>query len=94
MTLTRSAPGVQQRVSGTMRACTDAAESAELTGRVGEEFDAIVVDDRGDKGTLVALAEPAILAPCTGHAEPGTSIRVRLTTADVATRTVAFAVAT
>lgn len=83
-----------QRASAVTRACTDAAESAELTGRVGEEFHAIVVDDRGDKGTLVALAEPAILAPCTGHAEPGTSIRVRLTTADVATRTVAFAVAT
>lgn len=79
-----------QRASAVTRACTDAAEAAELSDRVGEEFEAVVVADRGDKGVLVALADPAILAPCTGHAEPGTSIRVRLTTADVAARKVAF----
>ncbi|MDO5710610.1 MAG: RNB domain-containing ribonuclease [Micrococcales bacterium] len=81
-----------QRAAAVARACRDAAEAAELSGRIGQEFDAVVVDDRGSKGSLVALTDPAILAPCTDRAEPGTTVRVRLTAADLLERTVRFEV--
>ena len=38
------------------------AEAVLLAGRVGETFDAIVVDD-GERGTVVQIAEPAVLSP-------------------------------
>ena len=75
------------------RACTDTVEAAALQHRVGDEFEAAVVDVNGDAECLVQVTEPAILGKCDGKAEPGTMVRVRLTTADVAGHQVRFEVA-
>lgn len=77
------------RANAVDRACTDAVEAAELAGRVGEEFDAVVVDDRKD-GCVVQIVEPAVLGPCDAALEPGVRVRVRLAEADVRRRAVRF----
>jgi exoribonuclease R len=71
------------------RAVLDYVEAAVLARRVGETFDAVVtsVDERG---ATVQLAEPAVRARLGGAAPLGERVRVRLTKADPATRTVAF----
>jgi exoribonuclease R len=84
------------RLSGALdRAVIDLVEAATLHGRVGEEFDAVVVDDgdgrgRGESHALVQLTEPAVLGRCSGDLEAGTSVRVRLVEADVERRVVRF----
>ncbi len=89
-------PEVMQRtdqVAGAVdRACTDTVEAAALQHRVGEEFQASVVDVRDDGESLVQVTEPAILAEADGKAEPGSMVRIRLTTADVARHRVRFEV--
>ncbi len=87
-----------RRASAIERACTDAVEAAELHDRVGQEFEAVVVDERGEKGYVVALIDPAIVAPCRrpeGSAAPsaGDTVRVRLVEADIEARTVSFEIA-
>ncbi|WP_168581649.1 RNB domain-containing ribonuclease [Gephyromycinifex aptenodytis] len=81
-----------QRASAVDRACTDAVEAAELAGRVGQEFPAVVVDDRGAKGLLVQVLDPAVVAPCEPGAELGSRVRVRLEEADIQARSVRFSV--
>lgn len=76
------------------RACTDAVEAASLRHRVGETFDASVVDLREGGRSLVQVTDPAILAPCRGDAALGAEIRVKLVEADVVGRRVLFEVAT
>ncbi|NLG22527.1 MAG: RNB domain-containing ribonuclease [Actinomycetales bacterium] len=71
------------------RACTDATEAAVLAHRVGEQFDAVVVDD-AKKGWQVQLTEPAVNAIAEGEAELGSEVRVELVEADIATQTVRF----
>jgi len=70
------------------------AEAVVLAGRIGEVFDAGVldVDDHPKKGPggSIALDDPAVLARCRGDLPLGERIRARLTTADPATRTVEF----
>jgi hypothetical protein len=57
-----------------------------LAGREGERFDAVVIDDG-----LVQLREPAVRGPLAdGGPPPGREVAVRLETADVAARKVAF----
>lgn len=76
------------RVAGTVeRACTDAVEVAVLRSRVGEVFDAVVVEvlQNGDGGQ-VQLLDPPVLARAHGELELGASVRVRLEAADVVTR--------
>ncbi|GAB3692410.1 RNB domain-containing ribonuclease [Angustibacter aerolatus] len=76
------------RVASTVgRACTDAVEAAVLSGRVGETFDAVVVDRR-DHGGVVQLLDPAVVAKVDGDVELGSRLRVRLTDVDVEARTV------
>ncbi|HET7475797.1 MAG TPA: RNB domain-containing ribonuclease [Dermatophilaceae bacterium] len=86
-------PEVMQRsdakAAAVERACTDAVEAAVLQHRLGEVFEATVVDVRRDD-LLVQVAEPAVLAVARGHAEAGERVRARLATADVAARTVRF----
>jgi exoribonuclease R len=64
------------------RACTDVVEAAVLAHEVGDEFDAVVVD-LNHAGGKVQVAEPAVLARCTGPVRLGERVRVRLETADV-----------
>jgi exoribonuclease R len=76
------------------RAVVDATEAWLLQDRVGETFDVMVLDAERHSATI-ALADPAVRARCVGDDLPaGATIRARLVTADVATRTVQFAVGT
>ncbi|GAA4683010.1 RNB domain-containing ribonuclease [Pseudonocardia yuanmonensis] len=69
------------------RACTDRTEAALLAGRVGEEFEVVVL--RREPGE-VFLADPPVLARCEGVGEPGATVRARLVEADPATGRVRF----
>ncbi|MER6051043.1 RNB domain-containing ribonuclease [Streptomyces sp. NPDC001793] len=78
-----------QRANRIERACVDLVEAALLRDRVGETFEAVVVDRNHDDPTrgTVHLREPAVIAPVrtvpTGPPLPlGGYLRVRLTTAD------------
>lgn len=75
----------------------DLVEAAALADRVGDTFDGVVVEVEekdGAKGT-VTIADPAIEASVTGSVPLplGEDVKVRLTRADVATRTVEFSLA-
>ena len=84
------------RLSGAAaRAAIDLAEAVLLHGRVGESFDAGVVDrddGRGKRppGGTVALDDPAVRARCLGDLPLGERVRARLTVADPAARRVEF----
>lgn len=81
------ADGVAARVD---RACLDLVESVLLHERVGEAFDAVVVDTNGD-GASITIADPAIRARLPRNAaEPGDRVRVRLIEADPNARVVRF----
>jgi membrane protein implicated in regulation of membrane protease activity len=75
-----------RRANALERGAVDIVEAAQLTGRVGETFDAVAIDDG-----VVQLAEPAVRAKCDGELTPGRAVRVRLVEADVVQRTVRFA---
>ena len=68
------------------RTCVDRTEAALLAGRVGEQFDVVVL-----RTSEVYLHEPPVLAHCTGAPHPGRTARVRLVEADPKTGTIAFA---
>lgn len=71
------------------RACTDVVEAAVLGHRVGEEFDAVVVD-LNSAGGKVQVIDPAVVAPCSGVLTLGERLRVRLESADLDTGAVLF----
>jgi exoribonuclease R len=82
------------RLAGAVeRACANAVEAAVLADRVGEVFEAVVVDNRNSAGVLIQLHEPAVVALADGRAELGSSVRARLVTADIVSSTVRFEVA-
>ncbi|WP_109473576.1 RNB domain-containing ribonuclease [Ornithinimicrobium cavernae] len=72
------------------RACTDATEAAVLAHLVGEQFDAVVVDEAGKGGFQIQLTEPAVNAVAEGSAQLGDAVRVELVEAEIATQTVRF----
>lgn len=72
------------------RLSIDAVEIAVLRDRIGDEFDAVVVESRKQGGTI-QLIDPPTEAKCDTDAEPGERIRVRLTEADLAERLLRFA---
>lgn len=83
-----------RRANSVERACLDAVEAAVLTDRVGETFEAVVVDrDERRGGGAVQLLDPAVLAPLEGPAELGARVTVRLVEADVGRRAVRFTLA-
>ena len=80
-----------RRANALERAGVDLAEALVLAPRVGEVFEAVVVE-RTDGGGVVQLADPAVRARCTGRELPlGERVSVRLVTADPVRREVAFA---
>ncbi|MCD4535461.1 RNB domain-containing ribonuclease [Nocardioides sp. cx-169] len=90
--LPRTMQQSSQRARGYERAVLDLVEAGLLAARVGEEFDGVVVsveEKRPDRG-VVMLAELGVEAPVVGDGDLplGTDVRVRLETADVATRSV------
>jgi exoribonuclease R len=65
-------------------------EAAVLERRVGETFEAVVVEvDEPDGGT-VQLVEPAVTASCEGKLPLGERVEVRLESADIAKRQARF----
>ncbi|WP_328799008.1 hypothetical protein [Puerhibacterium puerhi] len=76
------------------RACVDVVEAALLGGRVGQRFDAVVVDvderDGVDRGQVV-LRDPAVQARVDGASLPlGERVKVTLAEASVRDRAVRF----
>jgi len=66
-------------------------EAAVLKPRVGETFEAVVVEvDEHDGGGTVQLTEPAVTAHCQGELPLGERVNVRLVLADAAKRQVRF----
>ncbi len=67
-------------------------EAAVLSGRVGERFEATVLELRGDKA-VVQLVDPAVTASCAAPAgaRPGERMTVLLEGADIASGAVHFA---
>ncbi|MFJ1592653.1 RNB domain-containing ribonuclease [Kitasatospora albolonga] len=85
-----------RRANTVERACVDLVEAALLEGRVGELFDAYVVDvgDRNPATGTVHLRDPAVVGRIEGGTAPlplGERLRVRLTRAGPAARSVLFA---
>ena len=80
----------EQRAHRVDRAVIDLAEAVLLAGREGDVFDAVVVDE-DQRGAVIQLVEPAVLARVTARrVDPGDEVRVRLVRADPGTRTVEF----
>jgi exoribonuclease R len=72
-------------------AALDRVEAAVLSGRVGEEFDAVVLAQNHTR-TRIQLAEPAVEASVDGIVgAPGDTLRVRLTSAVIASGVLSFA---
>ncbi|WP_203135787.1 RNB domain-containing ribonuclease [Microbacterium sp. JZ31] len=70
----------------------DRVEAAVLHARIGDEFDAVVVSQsRG--GSRIQLAQPFVTASTSDAHDPGSAIRVRVTSADIADGRVTFAAA-
>lgn len=72
------------------RAAVDLVEAVLLEHRVGETFEAAVLDVDGNRAT-VALDEPPVRARCDGELTLGARTRVQLMEATPETRTVRFA---
>jgi VacB/RNase II family 3'-5' exoribonuclease len=80
-----------QRAHTVDRAVVDMTEAWLLQDRIGQEFQAIVIDANDHAGTVV-IDDPPVRARCDGTALPvGEQITVVLAQADVQTRTVRFA---
>jgi exoribonuclease R len=89
-TLPEEMAAADRRAHEVDRSVIDLAEAVVLAPRVGEQFDAVVVE-RNTKAGVVQLADPAVLARCEGTDLPlGQWLRVRLVTADPETRKVTF----
>jgi exoribonuclease R len=74
------------------RACIDRTEAALLASRVGAEFEAVVLRGSGleDEPGEVFIADPPVLARCTGVPRAGEVVRVELVEADPAIGRIAF----
>lgn len=86
--LLRSADSLSAKAE---RASVDLAESVLLAGRVGEDFDAVVLHAANEnRPAEIYIEELAVIARCDGAPEQGRVVRVRLATADPEPRTVLF----
>ena len=80
----------EQRANRAEREALDLAEAVVMTGREGEIFDAVVVDE-SDRGIDIQIGDPAVLARIvTRNVDPGDDVRVRLVSTDIERRTVVF----
>ncbi|MGN5240662.1 MULTISPECIES: RNB domain-containing ribonuclease [unclassified Rhodococcus (in: high G+C Gram-positive bacteria)] len=74
------------------RACIDLTEAVVLSPRVGEHFEATVLEGATDRRDAeVFVASETVIAPCEGRPREGERITVRLIRADTAARKVKFA---
>ena len=80
----------EQRANSVERAVIDVAEAVLLSGRVGDVFDAVVVDE-DQRGVVIQLVEPAVMARVSANGvEPGDAVRVKLVAVDAVARTIEF----
>jgi exoribonuclease R len=80
----------ESRAGQVEAAVLDLAEAVLLDRRVGDQFDAVVVDE-DSRGPLIQLTDPAVLARVEAHrVDPGDTVRVRLASVDVDARRVRF----
>jgi len=80
----------EHRAHALERAIVDQAEAAVLQTRVGERFDAVVVESGSTHG-VVQLRDPAVRAPCDAPDLPlGRDLQVRLVDVDLPRRAVRF----
>lgn len=79
-----------QRASGLERASVDLVEIAVLTGREGDDFEAVVIEQR-EKDARLQLVDPPTVVTCESAANPGERVAIRLVKADLQTRTLEFA---
>jgi exoribonuclease R len=80
----------EQRANRVEREALELAEAVALSGREGQVFDAVVVDE-SDRGVDIQIVEPAVLARISArHVDPGDLIRVRLVNADTIAGEVSF----
>jgi exoribonuclease R len=89
-----------RRASAAERGAIDLAEAVLLEDRIGEEFDAAVLDVSPARtnpnpagrppSVTIAIDEPPVRARCEGNAALGQRVRVRLVQADPANRKVLF----
>jgi exoribonuclease R len=80
----------EQRANRAEREALELAEAVVLSGREGELFDAVVVDE-GEWGAEVQISEPAVLTRIETHrVDPGDDVRVRLVATDIDDRRVVF----
>ncbi|MFD5830026.1 RNB domain-containing ribonuclease [Lentzea sp. NPDC060358] len=86
-----SAMGASDSVASKVdRASLDLVEARVLAGRVGEEFEAVVLR-AGEDEAEVFVSSPPVLAKCAGERLPeGERVRVRLVEADAGERRVRF----
>lgn len=87
-TLPKAMGRSDQLASRLEHASVDAIEAALLAGRVGEQFDAVVISDRG----VIQLTDPVVTADAEGDVRAGSTVRATLVTADIATGTTLFRV--
>ncbi len=89
-TLPATMAAADHRAHAVDRAVVDMTEAWLLRDRVGELFDAVVLD-ADDHAATIAVSAPAVRARCSGGGlRAGDLIKARLVSADVATRTVRF----
>lgn len=83
-----------RRANGVDRECVAAVEAAVLADRVGETFEAVVVDGlpRGD--VIVQLFDPPVSEVAKGSAELGSTVTVRVEKADVLERDIELRIVT
>ncbi|WP_083958562.1 RNB domain-containing ribonuclease [Herbidospora mongoliensis] len=81
-----------RRTSQVERACVDLVETFLLRDRIGETFDAVVIDvAENGKGGQIQISDPAVIARCDGPGLPlGQRVAARLLRADTATREIRF----
>ncbi len=73
-----------RQAGGVERATMDAVEAATLQDRVGETFEAVVIDVPDNGGSVdIQLLEPPVMARAKGVADLGAEITVRLTGVDL-----------
>ncbi|SPL97820.1 3'-to-5' exoribonuclease RNase R [[Actinomadura] parvosata subsp. kistnae] len=83
-----------RRAGAVERACVDLVEAFLLRERIGQAFEAVVIDvDERRGGGQVQLMDPAVIARCDGPLPLGEQVTVRLTQADPSTREVRFTLA-
>ncbi len=83
--------GSDQLAGKVDRACVDLTEVRVLAGRIGETFDAVVLRSAERKRDAeVFVADPIVIARCTGNPPEGERVSVRLIAADAESRRVQF----